>query len=456
MLSFSVYNKSPIYLQNIACSIYGYVEKRKRFSPEFFKLLEEYRKTDGEDINFIQQYCRARLVEKLSNAVEHSPYYNEINFNADSELDSLELLSQFPILYKEDVRLNLEIIKCSNDRKALQFQTSGTSGKALQFYKTQDAIAAQWAIWFRHRSRFGINLHDVHVNFTGKPLVPQSQLCPPFWRLNSAINQYLVPMQVVTKDKIRSLVEFLNTITPRYYSGYPSILSEVARLALDNGLELNQENKPTHIFPGAEPLLETQRAYLHEWTGAIISEQYGMTEGACNISKCEHDNYHEDFEFGFIERAHELVLDDGAVQAQIVATDFTNNVFPFIRYHTGDTAIWEPDSFRCPCGRSSPVVRSIEGRTEDYIVTPEGRRIMRLDYIFKDSSEIKEAQVVQNKLGVIEILYISRNNEKIDTKKIKSNVAKYISAELIVEFRELSSIPREENGKFRSVKSNLA
>ena len=34
-----VYEKSPIFLQNILCSTYGYLEKRKRFSNHFFTYL---------------------------------------------------------------------------------------------------------------------------------------------------------------------------------------------------------------------------------------------------------------------------------------------------------------------------------------------------------------------------------------------------------------------------------
>jgi phenylacetate-CoA ligase len=130
-------------------------------------------------------------------------------------------------------------------------------------------------------------------------------------------------------------------------------------------------------------------------------------------------------------------------------------LFPFIRYDTGDVAIWEPDDFKCPCGRNSPVVRSIEGRIEDYIITPEGRRIMRFDYIFKDSIELKEAQVIQHQEGAIVINYVLIDGCKIDTNAIKKLIEKYISTELKVEFVELMTIPRESNGKFRSVKSSM-
>jgi phenylacetate-CoA ligase len=184
-------------------------------------------------------------------------------------------------------------------------------------------------------------------------------------------------------------------------------------------LHLKASHSPKYIFTGAEPVLLKQREDIENWTNGHLSDQYGMTEGVCNISKCASGNYHEDFEFGYIERINPVLLDDGAIRAKIVATSFTNKLFPFIRYDTGDVAIWEPDDFKCPCGRNSPVVRSIEGRIEDYIITPEGRRIMRFDYIFKDSIELKEAQVIQHQEGAIVINYVLIDGCKIDTNAIK-------------------------------------
>ena len=57
----------------------------------------------------------------------------------------------------------------------------------------------------------------------------------------------------------------------------------------------------------------------------------------------------------------------------------------------------------CTCKRSSFNFKFIDGRIEDYVLTPEGSKIMRFDYLFKNQTNIKECQVVQNKL---ERLYI--------------------------------------------------
>src|SRR5690606_28956870 len=118
--------------------------------------------------------------------------------------------------------------------------TSGTTGKALTIWKDRESFAMQWAVWFRHRYRFGVNLKDLSVNFTGKPVVPISQKKPPFWRHNLAQNQILISMQHINQENIHAIVCYLNSIKPIFYSGYPSIISEVSRLATNSGLALHE------------------------------------------------------------------------------------------------------------------------------------------------------------------------------------------------------------------------
>ncbi len=51
------------------------------------------------------------------------------------------------------------------------------------------------------------------------------------------------------------------------------------------------------------------------------------------------------------------------------------------------------------CGRHSATIVNISGRNEDFIITPEGTSMKVHSYLFKDTREIQECQVVQYKLG---------------------------------------------------------
>ncbi len=167
--------------------------------------------------------------------------------------------------------------------------------------------------------------------------------------------------------------------------------------------------------------------------------------------------YHEDFEYGILECVDPAPVDgDGSSRGKIVATGFANPAFPFIRYEVGDVGVWADDGYACPCGRHSKVLKRIEGRMDDYVVTPEGRRIMRFDYIFKDTQNIRESQVVQRRLGEVDLLIVQRPGySTAEEDHIRREIAARVSPRLEVRFRYVDEIPRERNGKFRAVRSFL-
>jgi phenylacetate-CoA ligase len=102
------------------------------------------------------------------------------------------------------------------------------------------------------------------------------------------------------------------------------------------------------------------------------------------------------------------------------------------------------------------VLERIEGRMDDFVVTPEGGRIMRFDYLFKDTPSVREAQVVQHRSGAITLRLARRPDYDTGTEAfLRGEVARWISPTLAVEFEYVDAIPRERNGKFRAVLSHL-
>jgi len=97
----------------------------------------------------------------------------------------------------------------------------------------------QWAIWWRHRMRFGVQPGARHVNFTGKLVVPMGQRNPPFWRWNRPMHQALINMQQLTPSKMAPILQFLDEEAFELYTGYPSILHALVTAAKQVGLALH-------------------------------------------------------------------------------------------------------------------------------------------------------------------------------------------------------------------------
>jgi len=450
-----IYPHLPVFLQNAACWYYGEKESRLRFGREFDIRLRQLTESEKWSASEIEAYQNEKLRHLIRHAYDYVPYYRErwksLKISPEDVRSRADLM-KLPVLTKEEVRQHHDkFISLKTPRpKLFPRHTSGTTGKGLHFYMTREAIAFQWAVWWRHRLRFGIGPGTWHANFTGQRVVPITQQTPPYWRWNRPMRQLLINMQSLSPARISRIVEVLNSHRFEYYSGYPSFIHMLACNASDAGLRLS--NPPRVIFTGAENMLDFQRRDIEAFTGAVLSDHYGSTEACVNASRCPKFVYHEDFEFCMMEG---IQRDPGDSPKVIVATGFACDAFPFIRYEVGDTATWQENSF-CECGRKSAVLNRIDGRSDDYVVTPEGARIARLDYLFKDAVNVKEAQIIQEKLGEIRILVVRRDTYTTrDESEIRRDVRTWLSPSLEVTIEYVDEIPRESNGKFRAVLSRL-
>tara|TARA_R110002033_G_scaffold69140_5_gene120544 strand:+ start:2796 stop:4166 length:1371 start_codon:yes stop_codon:yes gene_type:complete len=451
-----IYELIPIWMQNIACTIKGSIEKKNRMGGDFNKTLKDLKESEWLKKEEIANYQVAELKKLVNYCYVNVPYYTELFDSISlkpSDIKSLNDLNKIPILTKDMVRENVEKLKNSNFiGEVVHAHTSGSTGKALQFDFSKEAIQYRWALWFRHKARFGATPTDPYATFTGQVAVPILQKKPPYWRENYAMKQTVFTMHHINAEKVPYIVERLNKGGFVYYSGYPSILYSLASIIEELNLKITVS--PKVIFTGAESLLDYQREKISSVFGCKVTDQYGFSEGCGNASRCESDLFHEDFEYGILECYNPVINEDGTKTGEVLATGFTNLAMPFIRYKVGDTATWSESG--CDCGRESKTIVTINGRNEDYVITPEGNKILRFDYLFKDTTNIVEAQVIQKKIGeiIIRIVKGTDYSEVEERLLIKETYSK-ISPKLKVKFEYVNEIEREQTGKFRAVKSYL-
>jgi phenylacetate-CoA ligase len=426
-----------------------------RFGDEFRRLLDWLEESQWWSPEQIQQYQAQQLSQLLEYAYNNVPYYRR-TFDArhlkPADIASLEDLPKLPTLTKEDVRQHMDgLVSSTVTRSELVFNhTSGSTGKSLDFYLEPRAVQFRWAVWWRHRRRFGVQFDEPYATFTGLAAVPLAQAKPPYWRENWPMHQTIFPMHHLTPGKVGDVVRRLNQGGFAYYAGYPSVLSALALLIREQHLEITRP--PRMIFTGAETLYEDQRALLSRVFQCPVTDQYGFSEGCGNASRCQADVYHEDFEYGILECGDAEMAGDDVRRGKVIATGFAGYGMPFIRYEVGDIATWS--SAECTCGRHSKIITRVDGRVEDVVLTPEGGRITRFDYVFKDTHNVREAQVVQKAPGRVCLRIVRRPAYSADDEqRIREAVALRVSAALGVEFEYVDEIERESGGKFRAVKS---
>lgn len=455
--SLSIYEKLPVWVQNVACSMVGINMRRTRYNKYFYEYSELLEKSQWWSLSELQMYQNKQLSRVIHHAYQTVPYYRRVMDERKlkpSDIRTTSDLIKLPILTKDMIReLGAELLSTDFPKeRMIHGHTGGTTGKSLQLYSDEKSHPHQWAVWWRHRKRFGLSIDDEFIVFAGRNVIPLNCMAPPFWRRNIPMHQTYVSIHHMTKQNMPALIEYLQKRKVRFYSGYPSAVYLVAKYMLDNNLSL--PHPPDVTVLGAETLLPHQRRAMKKAFGGKVTDQYGASEQCGNISECENGHYHVDMEFGHIEF---LPLEGSPPNVRrIICTGFWNNAMPLIRYDIGDLATLPTQEIVCSCGRNSPVVEKIDGRIESYIITPDGRQAGRLDFIFKDSQYIEEAQFIQDDISTVKIKVVRNEGfTSIHEKELRSDLRKYLGEVIRFEIEYVSEIPRTSNGKFRQIVSTV-
>ena len=139
----------------------------------------------------------------------------------------------------------------------------------------------------------------------------------------------------------------------------------------------------------------------------------------------------------------------------LVCTGLLNVAMPLVRYRVGDRGAIAAADMACSCGRTLPILASVEGRVDDVLYTRDGRRIGRLDPIFKTNLPVREAQIIQETLDRVRVRYVPAPGF---TPGAGRSIVERLQARMglvHVVLEEVDEMPRTANGKFRAVISHV-
>lgn len=452
-----IYSHSPVALQNLFTNVYGFGHYRGKYGKYFKRCLRELLRNQLLSLEELKEMQDRMLRSLIAHAYENVPYYrklfDELSMSPE-EIRTSENLRRLPVLEKETVVTHHSdfISRAFVKPETLVVHSSGTTGKALSVVTTKRYYQREMAFRWRHRSWAGLRLGKWGAYLAGHPVVPIEQKKPPFWRFDYSEKRILFSSYHMTPQTLGFYAEELLRRKPAFVHGYPSSVYLVSCYLLERGLP---KPKPKAVFTASETLLDYQREVIEKAFGAKVFNWYGNTEVTCNIVECEHGSLHLCTDYGILE----LLTSDGELarpgqEGIMVCTGLGNYAMPLIRYRVGDVAV-QSDK-KCRCGRAFPVVERITGRIEDYVLTPDGRIIGRLDHIFKDTENVREAQIVQKSLSELVLRIVKQPAySKEDTIMILENARNRVGESIKVKLEFMDSIPRESSGKYRFVVSRL-
>ncbi len=434
------YDKAPVWVQNLMCSVKGWTIKKRRYGEQFYSELAAFEHG---------KYTPTAELENFLEIAKNVPYYKE-TFESSLGKKGEELLEAFPILTKADVKAHLnEFVNENCTEPKFDMRTSGTTGGGLVFPYTVRMENKHWAIWWRYRRRLGINLNTWCGWFGGKRIIDPNNKKAPYWRINRPGRQVMFSTLHLTRETVGA---FYDTIAKRklpWLHGYPSHIAKFAAFALDAGLEPLITVR--WVTTGAENLLGNQLSLMKRmFPKAIIRQHYGLMEGVANMSQDKDGEWQIDDDFAKVEFIP--ISEENPNVCRIIGTGFSNPAFPLIRYDTGDIATVEKKK-----DGTVKVIR-IDGRSSNVLKGPDGFEIneARLSIVLHDFNNIVEAQFIQHTLTEIDLMIVRNsayNNE--DENKLRINIEECFDKRMSVNIRYVDDIERPVSGKLKLVVSKM-
>lgn len=455
----SFYHSLPYPLRVLAASARGAYLRWWRYGPETERLVEEALERETWSAERWKAWQEERLAWMLHHAATQVPYYREqwSHRRRQGDRASWEVLENWQVLRKEHLRSQPRAFLSEGVKRTPLWveHTSGTTGKPLILWFDRKAVH-QWYALFEARWRrwYGISRKDRWGILGGQLVTPITQQAPPYWVWNIAMHQLYLSSYHLNEENVQYYLKAIRDHQLRYLWGYASALYTLAFFSLQRGLC----PLPMRIvISNAEPLYAHQKEVISKAFQCRVIDTYGLTESVCGASECEHGKLHLWLEAGVTE----ILQDDADFPAErgtigrLVCTGLLNEAMPLIRYETGDRASFSLQ--KCACGRAMPVIEQIDGRKDDVIITPDGRRVGRLDPVFKADMPIREAQIIQEALDLIRVKVVPTDGfGNADVEDIVHRVQQRLGKEVKVMVEPVQEIPRTRAGKFRMVISRVS
>jgi len=455
-----IYHHLPYPMRVLAASLRGYQLRWWRYNRDTNRLVGEAIDRESWSVDRWKNWQEERLAYLLHRAATKVPYYQRYwqKQRRIGNHASWELLENWPVLPKEELRAHPRDFIANDCDPARMYceHTSGTTGTPLRIWLKRETLVNWYALFeARWRKWYGLSREDRWAILGGQLITPISQHKPPYWVWNAGFNQLYLSAYHLTTTSAKAYVQALGEYRVTYVWGYASSLATLAQYILDEGL---QPLKLRRVISNAEPLYQFQRERIAKAFQCPVVDTYGMAEMVAAASECDFGRLHLWPEVGITEVLTEQE-NKPVIHGQIgrlICTGLLNPDMPLIRYETGDRGSLTVDKHSCVCGRTLPGMSQIDGRKDDVVITKDGRKIGRLDPIFKADFHIQEAQIEQENLDcfVIRIVpgngYTEQEGQKI-ADRLKDRVGKQV--QVVVE--PVAQIPRTRAGKFQAVISKV-
>jgi len=292
-----------------------------------------------EEIARLQTARKRRAVENAMRA----PFFRDRLKGIDLDrLDRPDVWSKIPLLTKDQLRqIPIEQFHhqfCVAPRSDVveYWRSGGVTGRPLFYPRSAEDMEYSIMCFRRAFAVVGATPEDlVHVSFP-LGIHPVAHL---YARAAEDLGIGTVWCGSGSNTPSITQLELIRDLKPTIWAGMGSYGLHLANLAEAQGFDL-ANSSVKKIIVAAEPLSPAKRQKLERAWGAVVSDQFGMTEGALiSVQSLGHEGLHVWSDLFLCEVVDEETgepVAEGEVGTLAMTALFNNNVTPFLRWNSGD------------------------------------------------------------------------------------------------------------------------
>jgi phenylacetate-CoA ligase len=412
-----------------------------------------YRLTHPDSYNFENEQ-KELLFTILNYAKKNVPYYRTLISNI--QLDKQSVISQLkvlPLLSKAIIREQMENIYSDQFEKDFSYwkKTGGSTGEPLKYPVSRNFEHVHGRCFY---TIMGLNKKDTIVAIDGTQINKDLQEKKIFWeegKPNFPYGSVHYSTAHMYDENMPYYIDHLNSIKPALMRGHTSGFQYLSKYLIKNQIKLQFKLKG--IYLTAESIDSACTEILKESFNCPVYGQYGHSEVSIfAFTMADSFEYICSPIYGYTEILDEQGkhVNEGE-SGEVVVTGFSNKVMPFIRYKTGDIAVYG--------GTKNGVVKlkSLQGRTMDYLVNENNKKLFLLGINFSKSivafDKIIRWQIEQNIPGGITIRIVQ---DLLFTEMEKDQIIQFFNTlGLKAELKFVENIPLTISGKRRFLIQNI-
>ncbi len=426
--------------KRLATGMYGQTKHTKH--------IEAIEYLPKDELRYMQAVKLSRI---LNHTVENIPYYSQFKGEFKLTPDTVFTdIKSFPIISKEMFRDNLESFINAKQPYVEKLCTGGTSSVNVTLLRDKSAMIQRNNEYFNRvigiypgMSRINLSRHETSYHVGNNKTIETKE--------NRMMKSYFINSSYFGEDKLNYLYSLYKKLKPDIFKGNTAAIYDFAKAIEKNNWE--KIHVPI-VYGGVSTMLPVYIETLERVFKAEVYNGYGSTELNAVCAQCK-----EKGGMHYIPVTHfiEIIKEDGSEANEgevgsLYITLLTNEVMPFIRYKIGDyaTATYK----KCGCGRTFPMIKSIEGRLMESLMSPKGTfmSISGFKVILNQIQKVEDFQAVQTTEDSLNLGLICK--EKLTDNEIEfinTQMMKILNFKMKVKIKYIDKVEKLPNGKILRV-----